>query len=150
MSSNKYLHQTFTKCVSNWLADLDVLICQMQRHVMESLLMLLHFLAFFIHNWWPIIVVSPPNFHILCVWLKYIFWYVNMPNGIAVLVQILWFNCVLIKKFIMNFLYYKLIKKFNFFFWKHVFSRFVIPGIQKCKKNPMSLQNQCHFFTFVL
>ena len=31
-----------------------------------------------IHFW---IIVSPPNFHRLCVWLMYTFWCINMPAG---------------------------------------------------------------------
>ena len=65
-------------------AHFDVLICQMYLQYMESLLILLcllffgyfHTLLMTIHVW---IVISPPNFHRLCVLFMYTF-LVNMPN----------------------------------------------------------------------
>ena len=33
-----------------------------------------------IHVW---IIVSSPNFHRLCIWIMYIFWYISMPNVTA-------------------------------------------------------------------
>ena len=41
---------------------------------------------------------------------------------------------IVIKKFILYILYYKFNTKTIFFFWKHVFSRFMLTGIRKCKK----------------
>ena len=48
---NTYLHQTCTECVSDQHAHFDVLICQIWLQVMERHLILLYFLAIFIHNW---------------------------------------------------------------------------------------------------
>ena len=63
-----YLHQSFTKCMSNLYTNFEILTCQMRLQVMEWPLILLrffeyvHILLLTIHVW---IVVSPPKLSIM-------------------------------------------------------------------------------------
>ena len=68
-----YLHQTFIEYMSNQYTYFHISTCQMWLHVMECPFILLRFLGFFIHYYWPFmsellyfhLIVCLINTHIL-------------------------------------------------------------------------------------